>query len=389
MAKMTREQFIKKYGLGPGGTFLADDRGGNAASEVAGQSVADYYDRYLADGVAPRTMRVGGDGSTEEVPWNWGGGTTRDGIKQQIGLDAWTNVDPHPESNQQNGWDDAWQQIGKPIAMGAAMYSGIGALNGMAGAGAAGATEVGGATATPVYGSGGAVGTSLPSTGAAAGNLGFSGSMAMPELGASMPAGVTSFSSAIPASAPAAGSWMPAAAGAGTLGGATAIGTGAQIGAGTAAEGAATMGGGASNGLMGTLKDYGGTASSFLKDNPMLTQIGGAALGALASKDQTQSSSNSRDPWGPAQPYLLDNLKTNANAQEYYRANPFSDLQKQQYQGLFNSLANSQANVPGLLANASNFGKSSRGQMPAMTGLLSGTQAPAIDWTQYQNIGRK
>lgn len=202
MAKMTREQFIKKYALGPGGTFLADDKGGNSASEVAGQSVADYYDTYLADGVAPRTMRTGADGSTDEVPWNWGGGTTRDGLKQQIGLDAWSNVDPHPESNQQDGWNDAWQQIGKPIAMGAAMYSGIGALNGMAGAGAAGASEVG-ATATPVTGGGGAVGTALPSTGAMGGTTGAVGAseLAAGGLGTATLPTVTVTGSAIPATA--------------------------------------------------------------------------------------------------------------------------------------------------------------------------------------------
>lgn len=277
------------------------------------------------------------------------------------------------------------QGITTAAAMTALIFGGA-ALMGSGATGAAGTTGASGAGAAGAAEGAGAVGGGAVGGGSAtAGNLGFSGSMAMPELGASMPAGVTGFSSAIPTAAPAAGSWMPAA-GAGTLGGATAIGTGAQIGAGTAAEGAATMGGG---GLMGTVKDAAGTAGSFLKDNPMLTQIGGAALGALAGQDQTQSSSNTKDPWGPAQPYLLDNLKTNSNAQEYYRTNPFSDLQKQQYQGLFNSLANSQANVPGLLANAGNFSKSSRGQMPAMIGLLSGTQAPAIDWAQYQNIGRK
>ena len=122
-------------------------------------------------------------------------------------------------------------------------------------------------------------------------------------------------------------------------------------------------------------------------------KVGGTILGAVggaaASGDKTTSNSSSRDPWAPAQPYLIDNLKTNANAQEFYRQNPFSDLQKQQYQGLFNNLANSQANIPGLLANASNFGKSSRGQMPAMQGLLSGTQAAPINFDQYANIGRR
>lgn len=131
-------------------------------------------------------------------------------------------------------------------------------------------------------------------------------------------------------------------------------------------------------------------AGSALTNPSNLVSLLGAVGGAAAnSRDSTTNKTTTSDPWGPAQPYLLDNLATNAAAQEHYRARPFSDLQQQQYQGLFNSLANSQANVPGLLANASSFGQSSRGRMPAMRGLLSGTQAPAIDWNQYANIGRR
>lgn len=129
--------------------------------------------------------------------------------------------------------------------------------------------------------------------------------------------------------------------------------------------------------------------ANFLKNNPTLTQLGGAALGALASKDSSKTNTETKDPWGPAQPYLIDNLKTNANAQEHYRANPFSAEQKAAYQNVYNTLANSNANVPGLLANAANFSKSNRGSMPAMQGLLSNTQAPLIDWNQYSGIGRK
>lgn len=130
-------------------------------------------------------------------------------------------------------------------------------------------------------------------------------------------------------------------------------------------------------------------AGSLLKDNKGLGQLAGAGLGALASKDAQTTASSSKDPWGPAQSYLKDNLATNAAMQEHYRANPFSTEQKTAYQGLLNTQANNNANVPLLLANAGNFGQSSRGKMPAMQGLLSGTQAAPIDWAQYANIGRK
>lgn len=183
--KMSRGDFLKKYALGQGGTFLADDKGGNSASEVAGQSVAEYYDKYLADGVAPRTMSVGGDGSTETVPWNWGGGTTRDALKQQIGLDAWSNVDPHPESNQQDGWNDAWQQVGKPIAMAAGMAYGVGALGGAAGAGSGAAAAaspyaISGGTGTLGAGSAATTGAAMGSTGAGLTTGGLTGATALP-----------------------------------------------------------------------------------------------------------------------------------------------------------------------------------------------------------------
>jgi len=174
------------------------------------------------------------------------------------------------------------------------------------------------------------------------------------------------------------------AAAAGFSGIGSGAGGGAGIGSGTVLGGGGAAAGG--GGLLSKVKD-------FVTDPSNLLKVGGTVLaaagGAAASKDSTTSKSSTNEPWAEAKPYLLDNLKTNAAMQEHYRANPFSDLQKQQYQGLFDSLANSKANVPGLLANANSFSQSRRGQMPAMQGLLSGTQAAPINFAQYQNIGRK
>jgi hypothetical protein len=102
--------------------------------------------------------------------------------------------------------------------------------------------------------------------------------------------------------------------------------------------------------------------------------------------------SDSRDPWAAAQPYLKQNLETNKGLQDYYAQNPFSDLQKQQYQGLFNTLANNQAAGAGLLANASAFGQSKGGRLPTLQSMPTGTQAPAIDWASmnpYNSQGMK
>ena len=373
--RMSREDFLRKYGQ----TFVADDKGGNAASEVAGQDVGAYYDNYLADGAT---------GDSSGFGWKY-----RDANPY---FDAWDNVDPHPESQDLGGVGEFWRQIGRPAATAAATYFGVNALGGLMGGGAAageaaGFSGMGGAGGAMgagadfgLVGAGAeAAGTAAGAAGTAAGTGGFTGSMLMPELAGSMPAGVTSFSSMIPVAEVGTGFLTPA----GTLGGATAVG-GGLLGSGTAAEGAAAMA--AAGGGGGSLW---GKATDFLSNPSNLLQVGGTVLGALggaaASGDTTTSKSNVNEPWSEAKPYLIDNLKTNAAMAEYYRQNPFSDLQKQQYQGLFNNLANNQANMPAMMANANAFGQSKRGQMPAMQGLLSGTQAAPINWSQYENIGRR
>ena len=360
---MSREDFLKKYGT----TFIADDKGGNAASEVAGQDVGEYYDRYLADGAT---------GDSSGFGWKY-----RDAHPY---FDAWDNVDPHPVSQDLGGVGEFWRQIGRPAATAAAAYFGVNALGGLMGGGAAAGEAAG---FSGMGGAGSAAGAATPAATTAAGTAagtGFTGSMAMPELAASMPSGVTGFSSMIPAT-PAAGTGYLTSAGmaggAGLLGGATNA-SGALIGAGTATEGAAAM--------AAAQPSFLSRVGSALTDPSNLVSLLGAVGGAAAnSRDSTTSATTNRDPWGPAQPYLLDNLATNAAAQEHYRARPFSDLQKQQYQGLFNNLANNQANMPAMMANANAFGQSKRGQMPAMQGLLSGTQAAPINWSQYENIGRR
>lgn len=367
--RMSREDFLRKYGT----TFVADDRGGNAASEVAGQDVGAYYDQYLAEGAT---------GDSSGFGWKY-----RDANPY---FDAWDNVDPHPESQDLGGVGEFWRQIGRPVATAVAMYYGVGALNGLAGgaAGGAGSTAGGGALGAGAdfgmgtYGAGlggetaALSGSQIAALSPAASGGGFS--FATPEI---MTAGTGVDLGAIGTTA------IPSEAALGFSGIGGGTGGSAGIGSGTA------LGGGGASAGSGGLGGIWDKATNYISDPSNLMKIGGTILGAgagaAASGDKTTSTSSNRDPWGPAQPYLLDNLKTNAAAQEYYRQNPFSDLQKQQYQGLFNNLATNQANVPGLLANASNFGKSNRGVMPAMNGLLSNTQAPAIDWTQYQNIGRK
>jgi hypothetical protein len=179
---MSREDFLKKYGE----TFVADDKGGNAASEVAGQSVADYYDQFLDPNrkVSTGAYTGGGDNfnfdPSASVPnASWGNGYKyRDAMPY---FDAWDNVDPHPESQDLGGVGEFWRQIGRPAASAAAMYFGVNALGGALGsAGAAGSTAGGGSLgAAADFGAGtyaaGAPAAELATTAGAIGGPGSAG----------------------------------------------------------------------------------------------------------------------------------------------------------------------------------------------------------------------
>ena len=91
-----------------------------------------------------------------------------------------------------------------------------------------------------------------------------------------------------------------------------------------------------------------------------IVQLGGAAIGAIASGGgggggggQTQTVN--RDPWAPAQPYMLENLEDSKKLQDFYRKNPFNEQQKTSYQNTFGDIDNYRQNVaPGLMNFANN-----------------------------------
>ena len=126
-------------------------------------------------------------------------------------------------------------------------------------------------------------------------------------------------------------------------------------------------------------------ATGFIKDNPTLAKLAMGALGAAASGDT--KTSQSKDPWD--RPALSAAKPCTESGHERLQQNPFSQEQKNAYQGLLNTVALSQAGGQGLLSNAANFMNSRRGVMPAMTATPQNVTAPAIDWSQYANIGRK
>ena len=341
--KMTRAEFMTKYGLGAprqnyesqGATFLADDKGGNVASEIAGDSVGDFYDKYI--GPNARTTRwqpsPEGEYDTGEAI-NWDPSNKYNGAVN----DVWSYLNPHPESSRGNGWDESWKAIGRPIATAAAMYYGGGALNGLLGegagaagtaamdtdaalaafdtsqAGAGGAGMFGGAAA-PVEGASfgggfgaadlgampgfegglsGAVGTDIGGAGFGAGMGEFAG---LPTLGAGgMGAGGFEFP---PTSLPEMPPMTPAdmtsigGSGASEMAAADAAAKAANISSGLGGAGIAEGLGGAASGLGGAASGLGGLGNLGLKDIAGIA----AGLGGFAnSLGGSGGSGGSSDP---------------------------------------------------------------------------------------------
>ena len=146
-----------------------------------------------------------------------------------------------------------------------------------------------------------------------------------------------------------------AAGGAGAVGGgAGAVGGGAGGLSGwdaamAGADGLSGAGAGATN--VGAVTG-GGLGSLGMSD---LAKLGLAGLAAYDSRDQ--QSTSSRDPWGPAQPYLRAMMADGASLYDRYKNNPFSEQQKTAYNNLGGLLNTINSNAGGLMsgfqANAS------------------------------------
>ena len=76
----------------------------------------------------------------------------------------------------------------------------------------------------------------------------------------------------------------------------------------------------------------------------------GGLFGAGASGDTKTGATQSRDPWAPAQPFILKNLQNESNLQDYYQKTPFNQQQQQGYSNLFGDIGNFRDSVaPGLM----------------------------------------
>lgn len=91
----------------------------------------------------------------------------------------------------------------------------------------------------------------------------------------------------------------------------------------------------------------------------------GGVLGASSSGNATQSAS--KDPWGPAQPYILSNIDSASNLQKFYQDNPLSPLQQTAYANMFSGSDNARqalAFLSGQLNNDKGWSSGSGNRLP-------------------------
>lgn len=105
-------------------------------------------------------------------------------------------------------------------------------------------------------------------------------------------------------------------------------------------------------------------------------KLAGGLLGAAGSGDKSQSSTQTREPWGPAQDWIKQNITQGQGLQQQYTQNPFSQLQKDVYSNQYGLLNSANQNMPawmqGMQANASGANNYDRNN--PRRGLLGGGQ---------------
>ena len=114
---------------------------------------------------------------------------------------------------------------------------------------------------------------------------------------------------------------------------------------------------------------------------PLIGGLMGGDEGGDGGGGQQQSTASKSEPWAPAQPYILDNLKDTKKLQDFYRKTPFNPQQQTSYQNLFGDLDNFRQNIaPGLMgfankAMTSNYQRQ-RGGAPGSGGGYGGPVQP-------------
>jgi hypothetical protein len=159
-------------------------------------------------------------------------------------------------------------------------------------------------------------------------------------------------------------------------GGAATAGTTAATGGGTSAGTAATTAT-AGKGLLDIF-----TADGSLDYAKLATGLLGAYTGYQGGKDQQQT--QSRDPWGPAQPYLKGLLSEGAELYGQQKAEPFSQAEQTAYGNQGNILDFINGNAPGLMdgfvANASGQNQFQRGKQKSLIGSSYNPATSPVTW---------
>lgn len=107
----------------------------------------------------------------------------------------------------------------------------------------------------------------------------------------------------------------------------------------------------------------------------------GGLFGAASSGNTTTGATQSRDPWGPAQPHILRNLQNEADLQSVYQKNPFNAQQQAGYNNIFADADHFRSSVaPGLMdfANRGTTGsyERQRGGAPGSAAGYGGESRP-------------
>lgn len=94
--------------------------------------------------------------------------------------------------------------------------------------------------------------------------------------------------------------------------------------------------------------------------------VGGVAGGLFSDSGGGQSQTQTREPWGPAQQGLKDVLSDATKLREYYKQNPFNQLQQTSLQNLYGDIDNYRQNIaPATMALANRFMNSNYQRAPA------------------------
>lgn len=91
----------------------------------------------------------------------------------------------------------------------------------------------------------------------------------------------------------------------------------------------------------------------------LLGNLVGGALGAATSRsgETTSTTSQTRDPWEPAQQWLKDLIGQGQQLQQQYQQQPFSSTQQQSLGNVFNVANSMNSAAPGLLGQMGNLGR--------------------------------